>query len=112
MENFSLLLILFITEIAVVSPDIVSSSKYPKYFTLEFCLICISPYFLFSFMTFFILNLVAKIIDLVLPSPKWMNLLSTNQSQMLSKSLLSCFHSYLYVDRQGMYYQHKEKDYI
>ena len=91
-RNFSLLLILFITESALVFLDIVSSSMHSRYFTLECCLICISPYFIFSFLTFFILNLVAKSIDLVLSSPKWiLSLLSTNQSQLLSKSLFSCF---------------------
>ena len=72
----------------VISPD----SMHPKYFILECCLICISPYFTFSFMTFFILNFVPKSIDLVLPLPKWiLSLLLTNQSQMLSKSLFSYF---------------------
>ena len=81
---------------------------------MEYCLICTSPYFIFSFQTFFILNLIAKSIDLVLPSPKWiLSLLLTNQSQMLSKSLFSSFFfQYLYVDRQGVYHQHKKIFYL
>ena len=43
---------LFTTESAIVSLDIVSSSMHPKYFILECCLICISPYVIFSFLTF------------------------------------------------------------
>ena len=88
---------------------------HPKYLTLEYCLIYVSPYFIFSFLTFLILNLVPKSIDLILPSPKWiLSSLLTNQSKMLSKFLFSWFSNSLnhYVDRQGMYYQCKEKVYI
>ena len=49
---FSLLLILSITKNAIDSSDIVPSSMGPNYFTLECCLICISPYFIFSFPYF------------------------------------------------------------
>ena len=64
--SFSLLLILFLTESAIVSPDFVSFSIHRKYFTLECYLICISPYFIFTFLTFFILNLVAKRLSFVI----------------------------------------------
>ena len=85
-------MILFITESAIASVDVVSSRMHPKYFTSECCIICISPYFIFSFLSFFILNLVGKSINLVLLLLKWiLSLLLTNQSEMLSKSLLSCF---------------------
>ena len=40
------------------------TNTHRKYFTLECCLMCISPYCIFSFLTFFILNLVAKGIHL------------------------------------------------
>ena len=33
--------------------DNVSFTMHPKYLTLKCCLICISPYFIFSFLTFF-----------------------------------------------------------
>ena len=83
-------MILFVTENAIVSPDIISPSTHPKYLILECCLICISPYSIFSFLTFFILNLVAKSIDLVLWSVKsfsgkkvwifYLSVISTNLS--------------------------------
>ena len=41
------------TESVIVSPDIVSCSMHPKYFTLKCGLICICPYFIFSFLTFY-----------------------------------------------------------
>ena len=50
--NFSLLLILFVTESANVSSNIVSSSMHPKYFTLECCLISIL-YIQFSDLFYF-----------------------------------------------------------
>ena len=63
-------MILFITESTIVFPDIVWSSTHSKCLTLECCLICIPSYSIFTFLTFFILNLVAKSIDLVLWSVK------------------------------------------
>ena len=76
----------------MASPDIVSSIKHPRYFTLECCLICISPYFILSFLIFLFLNLEAKSIDFVLSSPKWiLSLLLANQSHVLEKSTLTCF---------------------
>ena len=45
-RNFSFLLILFMTLGAKVPSGILSSNKHPRYFTLECCLICISPYFM------------------------------------------------------------------
>ena len=43
----------------MASPDIAS------FITLEWCLICISPYFMLSFLMFFSLNFEAKSIDFV-----------------------------------------------
>ena len=93
-RHFSLLLILFLTKSATNSPDSVSSDMNPKYLTLECSLICISSYLIFSFLTFFIFNLVAKSIDLVLSSPpEWILSLS---SQIYSKSLFSFFLFYFF----------------
>ena len=55
----------------MASPDIVSSIKHPRHFTLECCLICISPHFMLSYLIILFLNLEAKNIDLVLSSSKW-----------------------------------------
>ena len=41
----------------------VSSSIHPKHLTLECCLICIFPYFIFNFLNVFILYLVGKNIE-------------------------------------------------
>ena len=59
-RNFSLLLILFTTESAIVYPDIFSSSIHPKYFTMECGLICISPYFEFSHKKYRLGFVIAK----------------------------------------------------
>ena len=61
---------LCITLSAMASPDIISSIKHPRYFTLECCSICISPYFMLSFLMFLFLNLEVKNIDFALSSPK------------------------------------------
>ena len=59
--------------------------------------LCI-PYFIFSCLTFFILNLVSKSIDVVLSSSKWMlRLLSTNQSKMFSESSFSFFLNFINI---------------
>ena len=59
--------------------------------------LCI-PYFIFSCLTFFILNLVSKSIDLVLSSSKWMlRLLSTNQLKMFSESSFSFFFNFINI---------------
>ena len=103
---------MFITESGIVSLDIISSSMHPEYLTLDCSLICISPYFIFSFLTFFYFESSHKKYRLSFVIAKmdtW--LIIGKQSQMLLKSLFSCF-SYLYLDRQGMYHQHKEKGYI
>ena len=85
-------LILYITLSVNASPDIVSSIKHPSYFTLECCLIYISPYFMLTFLMFSFLNVEAKSIDFVLSSPnEILSLFSTNQSHILEKSTFSCF---------------------
>ena len=82
----------------MASPDIVSSIKNPRYFTLECCLICLSPYFILSFQKFFFLNLEAKSIDFVVSSPMWiLSLLSTNQSHILEKSTFNCFLNFINI---------------
>ena len=94
-RNFSLPFILFTTFNAIGSLDIDSSNTHPRYVTSAFCFIFISLYLIFSLQIFLVLRLLAKRIDLVLSSPKWiLNLLSTNQSQIFSKSSLSIFFDY------------------
>ena len=59
--------------------------------TSEYCLIFNEPYEIFSLWSFLHLFKGAKRMDFVLSSRKWiLNLLSTNQSQMFEKCLLSC----------------------
>ena len=61
-------------------------------FTLKSCLICISPYFMWSFLMIFFLNLEAKSIDSVLSSPEWiLSILSTKQSHILVISTFNYF---------------------
>ena len=52
--------ILYIALRTMASLDIVSSFKHTRYFTLECCLICLSPYFMLSLLIFFFLNLAKK----------------------------------------------------
>ena len=67
-------------------------NKHARYVTCRCCFIFIRLYLIFSWRKFYDLRLLAKIIDLVLPSPKCIHsLLSTNQLQIYSKSLLNCF---------------------
>ena len=69
--NFSLLLILFITAKTVEVQALLHLAG-TQIFTLECSLIYILPYSIHSFVIFFILDLVAKSIDLVLLLlPKW-----------------------------------------
>ena len=73
-------------------PDKVSSKTQPRYFYILDSFIFILLYFTFSFLVLSILCLLAKRIYTVLSYRKCMlNLLSTNQSQIFSKSLFSCF---------------------
>ena len=50
-KNLSLLLILFITFKAIDSPERVSSNKQPRYVTVWYCLMCISPYLISRLLT-------------------------------------------------------------
>ena len=97
--NFNLPFILLITFNAIGSADIVSSSTHPRYVTSEYCFIFMSLHLIFNWRIFFALRLLAKRIDFVLSSPKWiLNLLSTNQSQMsLSHWVVSQFARRPYV---------------
>ena len=52
------------------SPDIVSSSKQPKYVTLEYCFISIPLYIILSFPTFSNLSFEPKSMHFVLSSSK------------------------------------------
>ena len=75
---------------AIDSPDIVSSSKQPKYVTLEYCFILIPLYIILSFLAFFNLSFDPKSMHFVLSSTRWiLNLLSTNHSHKLAKSLFN-----------------------
>ena len=72
---------------AIDSPDIVSSSKQPKYVTLEYCFISIPLYIILSFPAFFNLSFEPKSIHFVFSSPRWiLNLLSTKHSHKLARS--------------------------
>ena len=80
------------------SPDTDSSNAHPRYVFCAFCFIFISLYIIFSLRIFLGLCLLGKRIYLVLSSPKWiLNLLSTDQSQIFSKSSLSIFFDYCNV---------------
>ena len=74
---------------AIDSPDVVSSSKQPKYVTLEYCFISIPLRIILSFPAFFNLSFEPRSMHFVLSSPRWiLNLLSTNHSCKLAKSLI------------------------
>ena len=89
---------MFTTFNTIGSPDIDSSNTHPRYVFCAFCFIFISLYLIFSLRIFLALCLLGKKIDLVLSSPKWtLNLLSTDQSQIFSKSSLSIFFDYCNV---------------
>ena len=49
--------------------DTVLSTKHPRYFTLKFCLICISQYFMLHFLMFLFSNLEVKSIELIIHKP-------------------------------------------
>ena len=77
---------------AIDSPERLSSKIYPRYFTFACCLISMSLYAIFKGLSFRNLCLVTNNTDFVLSCPKCiLNLLSTNQSHKLKKSLISCF---------------------
>ena len=87
-RNLNLEFILFITWMAMVSPESVSSKMQPKYVTLDYCFILISLYWMFGSFHFLIFCLLPNKIDFVLYSPKWIvTLLSTNQPQSILKFL-------------------------
>ena len=73
---------------AIDSPDIVSSSKQPKY--VEYCFISIPLCIIWNFPAFFNLSFEPRSMHFVLSSPKWiLNLLSTNHSHKLAKTLFN-----------------------
>ena len=75
---------------AIDFPDIVSSSKQPRYVTLEYCFISIPLDIILSFPAFFNLSFEPKSMHFVFSSPRWiLNLLSTNHSHKLAKSLFN-----------------------
>ena len=93
----------------MASPDIVSSINHPRHFTLGRCLICISPYFMLSFLMFFFFNLEKKSIDFVLSSPKRiLNLLSTYYLHLLSTFSYYSISLIYYVDKPSMNHEHTE----
>ena len=69
--DLNLEFILFITWMAMDSPERVSSKMQPKYVTLEYCFILMSLYRIFSGFDFLILCLLPNKIDFVLSLPKW-----------------------------------------
>ena len=81
------------------SPDIVLSSKQPKYVTLEYCLISIPFYIILSFPAFFNLTCKPKSMHLVLSSPRSiLNLLPTNYSHWQSPYLIDVqLYEHIYV---------------
>ena len=77
---------------AIDSPERLSSKIHPRYFTFACCLISMSLYVIFKGLSFRNLCLVTNNTDFALSCAKCiLNLLSTNQSQKLKKSLISCF---------------------
>ena len=81
-----------ITFKAIDSPERLWSRIHPRYFTFTYCLISVPLYTMFKVLAFQKLCLVPNKIDFALSWPKcWLNLLSTNQSCKLEKSLNSCF---------------------
>ena len=87
-KSFSFQVMLFNAFKAIGSPEKVLFKAQRRYVTCECCFIFI----FYSFPAFLILCLLAKRTNLVLSSPKCMlNLLSTNWSQTLWKSLFSCY---------------------
>ena len=98
-RNFNFWFIFLMVFNAIDSPDIVSSSKQPKYDTLEYCFISISLYIILSFPAFFNLCFEPKNMDFVLSSPRWMlNLLSMYHSHKLVKFLINVqLYEHLYV---------------
>ena len=75
---------------AIDSPDIVSSSKQPKYVTLEYCFISIPLYIILNLPAFVKLNFEPKSMSFVFSSPRWiLSLLFTNHSHKLPKSFLN-----------------------
>ena len=78
---------IFLTLSAITSPDIILSNKHPRYLALEFCLICISPYFMWSFFYIFPFKFRSKRHWFCLILTKVYNsLLTTNQSHIFQKS--------------------------
>ena len=80
---------------AIDSVERFSSKKHPSYFTFAYCLISIPLHTIFKEfkdLAFQSLCLAPNKIDFVLSCRKCiLNLLSTNQSQKLEKSLICCF---------------------
>ena len=74
------------------SPNNVSSNTHPKVFTCLYFLIFVSLYLISSSSASFELPLELHKTDFFLSSPKYiLRLFSTNQSQILLKSLINCF---------------------
>ena len=81
-----------ITFKAIDSPERLSSKIHPTCFTFACGLISMALYTIFKDLAFQSLCLVPNNIGFLLSCPKCiLNLLSTNQSQTLEKSLISCF---------------------
>ena len=81
-----------ITFKAIDSLDRLWSKIHPRYFTFSYCLIAVPLHTMFKVLAFRSLCLVPNKIGFVFSWPKCtLNLLSTNQSHKLEKSLSGCF---------------------
>ena len=89
-KNFNVWFIFLMVFNAIDSPDIVSSSKQPRYVTLEYWFISIPLYIILRFPASFNLSFEPKSMHFVFSLPRWiLNLLSTNHSHKLAKSLFN-----------------------
>ena len=91
-KNFNFPFILFKTFSTIGALDIVTCNMHPRHVTSECCFIFLCLCLIFSWRKFFDLRFLPKRIDIVMSSPKRiLSLLSTTQSHIFSKSLLSWF---------------------
>ena len=115
-KNFNFEFNLLSTCRAIDSPLRVSSRMHPKYFTLEYCLIILSSYFIINGLAFLAFRLLANRIHLVLSSPKWiLSLLFMNQLHRSEKFLVNTFSIWFislcwYIMQESSAYKSKSQD--
>ena len=110
-RNLSLLLILFITFKVINSPERASSNEQPRYVTVWYCLMCISPYLMSRRLTLLSLCFVPNNMHFVLSSPSECSVcyLQTNHKHLKSFYLaFSLFPSHLCADKLNRSCLHKE----